>query len=632
MLRIRWPGAAGALIIGAAAFAGDAVNLPGWPVNIGSCHNTASVAVDVNDDNRAEVAAVNWEGRLYLLNAQGRNLPGFPLTLGSRCGTNGAPALADVDGDGAVDIVIATADGRLLVYDRQGQPLPGWPQSLAPDARGAAIQDFTSYRGLEIFAAAGNKVFAYHADGVPVRAWPVELNDIAAGTPAVGDLDGNRTPEVVAAAGNQVYVFGTGGQPLPGWPVRLEGNAAVPIIADVNGDGRAEVIIGTAAGSAYVFKYDGTLMAGWPQAISSKPITTPAAVGDLGDNGALTIVFIAGSTGITGATVAALDAGGRPRPGFPKQLTQPVVTAPLIVDADGDGAAEILITTYDGSLIAFDRNGALAPGYPLRISGSGVTATPAAADLDNDGLLDVVVARQNGTLEAVATGAAFETSANPWPMWGGDPWHTGKFFGSGVARRDFTLTARRGEVAIRWQADPRRDRRGWAIIKARRESAGGTLNYEEIAYIEEQASATYTYRDAQVEDGVVYYYKIEERLASGASITNGPKTVRAVGAAPAAASIITRCYPNPFTTQVNISYQIAPGTDDAGSTAVVSVYDISGKLVKTLLSESKSPGEYLTDWDGTDTRGTPVASGVYLVSLRTGRLTPPATKTVVLVR
>jgi hypothetical protein len=298
---------------------------------------------------------------------------------------------------------------------------------------------------------------------------------------------------------------------------------------------------------------------------------------------------------------------------------------------DGDGRPEILVATYSGSLLAFEKNGALTAGFPQKLLGTGITATPAVGDIDGDGLLDIIVASQNGYLEAVSTGAAYERDANPWPMWGGDAWHTGKYFAPTASRQEFTLTSSRGEVTVRWEAAERAGRTGWAILRAVKDGGDASNVYAEIAAVDEQATAKYAYRDAQVEDGVVYEYKLEERFASGAGFTYGPKSIRAVGAVHAE-STIARCYPNPFSNQVNISYHLAGAGTATNVETVVAVYDISGKLLRTLVSEKQAPGEYIIEWDGTDGAGTPAASGVYLVSLRAGRNVPPATKAVVLVR
>ena len=159
----------------------------------------------------------------------------------------------------------------------------------------------------------------------------------------------------------------------------------------------------------------------------------------------------------------------------------------------------------------------------------------------------------------------------------------------------------------------------------------GRVIYYEMAYVEEQPTASYSYRDEDIDDGTVYYYKIEERMSSGASYSYGPKAIRAVGGAAETTSAITRCYPNPFTAQVSIGYEVGAGTDGSAVTTI-SVFDISGKLIRNLVKDAKTPGKYIAEWDGTDSRGVPVASGVYLVNLRVGEIAPPSTKTIVLIR
>lgn len=64
--------------------------------------------------------------------------------------------------------------------------------------------------------------------------------------------------------------------------------------------------------------------------------------------------------------------------------------------------------------------------------------------------------------------------------------------------------------------------------------------------------------------------------------------------------------PNPSLTGTNISYQLPTQSD-----VQMKIYDISGRLVKTLVDETKGPGIYSINWDGQDERGLKVSSGVY---------------------
>ena len=72
-------------------------------------------------------------------------------------------------------------------------------------------------------------------------------------------------------------------------------------------------------------------------------------------------------------------------------------------------------------------------------------------------------------------------------------------------------------------------------------------------------------------------------------------------------------YPNPFNPETTIRYNLK----EVGPVSLV-VYDITGQLVKTLTQGEQPAGQYQITWDGRNTAGTQVASGVYLYELRAG--------------
>ena len=69
-------------------------------------------------------------------------------------------------------------------------------------------------------------------------------------------------------------------------------------------------------------------------------------------------------------------------------------------------------------------------------------------------------------------------------------------------------------------------------------------------------------------------------------------------------------YPNPFNQRTVIRYHVPER-----NVIQLRVYNISGQLVRTLVSEEKAAGCYSVQWDGRDSSGKAVASGVYLYRL-----------------
>lgn len=76
-------------------------------------------------------------------------------------------------------------------------------------------------------------------------------------------------------------------------------------------------------------------------------------------------------------------------------------------------------------------------------------------------------------------------------------------------------------------------------------------------------------------------------------------------------------YPNPFNPSTTISFEI-PGTSAEKSATSLAIYDIRGRLVKTLVESDLGPGSYKVAWDGRDERGRSVSSGIYFFTLRRG--------------
>jgi hypothetical protein len=71
-------------------------------------------------------------------------------------------------------------------------------------------------------------------------------------------------------------------------------------------------------------------------------------------------------------------------------------------------------------------------------------------------------------------------------------------------------------------------------------------------------------------------------------------------------------YPNPFNTGTRIEYELGRPQE-----VRVTVYDLRGTAIRVLVREWQKPGMYRVRWDGRDTAGRKVASGVYLYRLET---------------
>jgi len=81
---------------------------------------------------------------------------------------------------------------------------------------------------------------------------------------------------------------------------------------------------------------------------------------------------------------------------------------------------------------------------------------------------------------------------------------------------------------------------------------------------------------------------------------------------PASFSLLQN-YPNPFNPETTISYRI-----DTDNLVSLTIYDVLGKKVRTVIKQYQSAGSYEFQWDGSNDAGSAVGSGVYLCRLNCG--------------
>jgi hypothetical protein len=88
---------------------------------------------------------------------------------------------------------------------------------------------------------------------------------------------------------------------------------------------------------------------------------------------------------------------------------------------------------------------------------------------------------------------------------------------------------------------------------------------------------------------------------------------------------LSQNYPNPFNPSTTIRYQVAEQ-----SHVSLKIYDVRGRLVQTLVNEVKDAGDYSIQWNGLESSGQQVSSGIYLYTMETGENFKSTRKMVVL--
>ncbi|UCH83002.1 MAG: T9SS type A sorting domain-containing protein, partial [Candidatus Latescibacterota bacterium] len=98
------------------------------------------------------------------------------------------------------------------------------------------------------------------------------------------------------------------------------------------------------------------------------------------------------------------------------------------------------------------------------------------------------------------------------------------------------------------------------------------------------------------------YALLDPDLVTGVSQGTTPK-----------ASYLKQNSPNPFGSATRIPYGLA-----VADVATIRVYDVAGRLVRTLIDDARPAGRHSVVWDGKNDRGRRVPGGVYFCRVQIG--------------
>jgi len=95
---------------------------------------------------------------------------------------------------------------------------------------------------------------------------------------------------------------------------------------------------------------------------------------------------------------------------------------------------------------------------------------------------------------------------------------------------------------------------------------------------------------------------------------NGPDAIETPIAQTIGSFKLNAAYPNPFNPSTTIGFEIPQHCR-----VNLTIYDLRGKLVNTLVDEAKSSGSYQVIWKGLDNNNRPVGTGVYFYQMTTDK-------------
>jgi hypothetical protein len=532
------------------------------------------------------------------------SLEGWPLLGGEQI--YNTPVMADLDLDGDLEILVGSLDvycwhhTGIEYMDGDGDPRTngifathgqgGYRSSLA-------VGEFDGDPTPEIVGACwgeaeipDDRIFVWNADdGTVLEGWPARTGKFCWATPALGDLSGDGMDDVViSSADGYLYAWKSNGEELIdgdgnpetdgiftylSWPYGYQYGS--PALANIDEDLDLEIIVPSRCESLFVFNADGTRVPGWPVHCGEPLIGSPA-VADLDGDGSPEIIVTANDSGMfvfsaTGETLPgwpiAIDIGGD----FPP--------SPAIGDVNGDEIPDIVQPDEDGFIHVLDIGGQELPGWPQPFnvvpSTSITSSSVSIGDVNGDTHADIVVGSNTGQLFAFS---GFGDVLNGWPIQTDAEVYGTPTLGDMDLDGDIEVAVGGMDVGVYiWDCDGiYADGEGvdWATF---RHNSKRTGNYD-------------------------FQFPVGIDEGDGAFVR---------------VAALEQNHPNPFNPVTSIGYSVPADI----ATLELGVYNVSGRLVRTLASGACEPGRHVAVWDGRNERGERVASGIYFVRLSAGTVT-----------
>lgn len=444
----------------------------GFPVSLGSYAAFSPGVEDITGDGIKEIIVGTREG-LFAFDADGRSLPGWPVL--TEYDMRSIPAFDDIDGDGLKDVVVI---GKNVVgcFNYLGQSLSGWPRdastgmtfytypipNLAQLTPGgdSAIVYISKYGEVRAYKYDGDPYF-YSLDGLFTALDPniFDTSQFAGMTVpfiTTTDLNLDGGAEVVSIYSTTdvpsgIYIWnGRNGLPPFGWDSPLARQIHIShggMLADIDGDGLLEIIMGgidtNGVAGIWATKNGVEDVPGWPVYLDGMADwigTSPICV-DIDNNGSKEVLVSYYSYDV--ARIYAFNSDGTPyfdHQSLPYGVlirTSTSLSNIIVADIDGDGNLNIISrggflfpgTGYE-RLFAWEPNGDLTPGFPIITPtppGEVVSLpfTPIIDDLENDGVLEIIMTGDGGDLFVWSTDAPYYPELMPWPRFLHDNFNSG---------------------------------------------------------------------------------------------------------------------------------------------------------------------------------------------------------------
>lgn len=230
--------------------------------------------------------------------------------------------------------------------------------------------------GMAILLPLGDRGLAgFDGCGCSLAGFPLSASEGVSFRPAGFVSSSGMSLVAYVDDAGRAHLVDLSGSEQPGWPVSLGSNPVTGVAAlDLDLDGAMEISVGTADSRIHLLDEGGAEMPGWPVSPGARLEWQPAQL-SLGGGKSGAMVCLLGN-----AQATLLDTLGRALPGWPVSAGFAFATPAACADMDSDGLSDIVFATRDRRLHVFGARGIEARGWPVltdaRAVGGGLAVGP----------------------------------------------------------------------------------------------------------------------------------------------------------------------------------------------------------------------------------------------------------------
>ena len=389
-----------------------------WSYETGGEVLSSPVIANINNDGDGDLEVIvgSYDNKLYVFNSQGDLVWDFMAGYVTSDDKDpiypdkgfiySTPAIGDIDNDGELEIIVASAGGNIYAINSTGQvEWRNLNSSWLWIQSSPAIADIDNDGKMEIVVCSygyADTPGIYVLNTMGQEKWHYLIANHMVwiqSSPAIADIDKDGDVEIIVGSSDGLHVINSSGKEewsytSKHWPIY--GLDSSPAIADINNDGEMEIVVGSTCpfdcplneGQLFVFNSKGTVEWNYTAGYS---VSSSPAIADIDGDGELEIIvgsycYDTKTNLSTYGMLYVFDSKGEVEWSY--QTDGAIVSSPAIADIDGDGKMEVIVGSNDGRLYVLNSKGEVEWSYQ---TDGAIVSSPAIADIDGDGNLEIAV-------------------------------------------------------------------------------------------------------------------------------------------------------------------------------------------------------------------------------------------------